>query len=119
MPYQPCSYEEAETSGSAESASDVDDEELARRLQSEEHNALYQRMLEMSGFGPDGVDGYEPDDALDPDQMTYEGLTALGEAVGTVSKGLAPDAIKSLPQVPLKQLRAAKGNHKAVFDQDM
>lgn len=22
--------------------------------------------------GPDGVDGYEPDDALDPDQMTYE-----------------------------------------------
>lgn len=51
MPYQPCSYEEAETSGSAESASDVDDEELARRLQSEEHNALYQRMLEMSGFG--------------------------------------------------------------------
>ncbi|KAI4386258.1 hypothetical protein MLD38_004204 [Melastoma candidum] len=36
-------------------------------------------------------------DAVDPDNMTYEELLELGEAVGTQSRGLSPDVISFLP----------------------
>lgn len=36
-------------------------------------------------------------DIVDPDNMTYEELVELGEAVGTHSRGLCPDLIASLP----------------------
>lgn len=36
-------------------------------------------------------------DDLDPDNMTYEELLELGEAVGTQSRGLSTELIKSLP----------------------
>ncbi|KAI4304827.1 hypothetical protein MLD38_040292 [Melastoma candidum] len=36
-------------------------------------------------------------DAIDPDNMTYEELLELGEAVGTQSRGLSQDVISLLP----------------------
>ncbi|KAH9301820.1 hypothetical protein KI387_013403, partial [Taxus chinensis] len=36
-------------------------------------------------------------DNIDPDNMTYEELVELGEAVGTHNKGLCPDLIDCLP----------------------
>ncbi|CAI7866594.1 unnamed protein product, partial [Closterium sp. NIES-54] len=41
----------------------------------------------------------EDEDALDVDEMTYEELTALGEVIGTESKGLAQATISALPRV--------------------
>ncbi|CAI5989282.1 unnamed protein product [Closterium sp. NIES-64] len=41
----------------------------------------------------------EDEDALDVDEMTYEELTALGEVIGTESKGLAQATIDVLPCV--------------------
>ncbi|CAI7871625.1 unnamed protein product [Closterium sp. NIES-53] len=41
----------------------------------------------------------EDEDALDVDQMTYEELTALGEVIGTESKGLTQATIDALPRV--------------------
>jgi E3 ubiquitin-protein ligase BIG BROTHER-like protein len=49
------------------------------------------------------------DDSVDPDEMTYEELTALGEAVGTVSKGLPAAAVAALPRCAFSEL-AAKGH---------
>ncbi|CAI9106486.1 OLC1v1005656C1 [Oldenlandia corymbosa var. corymbosa] len=36
-------------------------------------------------------------DNIDPDNMTYEELLELGEAVGTQNRGLSPEVISSLP----------------------
>lgn len=44
-----------------------------------------------------GVDSDSDDDIPDPDSMSYEELTALGEVAGTVSTGLTQDQIDSLP----------------------
>ncbi|GAB4819822.1 hypothetical protein N2152v2_006868 [Parachlorella kessleri] len=78
---------------------EVDDEELARRLQEEEDAEHYRQMLAMAGALPNEEDEDEEfeDDPVDPDSMTYEELTALGEAVGTVSKGITAEQIAALP----------------------
>ena len=38
------------------------------------------------------------DEGVNPDAMTYEELTALGDAIGTQSKGLSRDVVDSLPK---------------------
>ncbi|KAF5178408.1 E3 ubiquitin ligase big brother-related [Thalictrum thalictroides] len=45
---------------------------------------------------------------VDPDELSYEELLALGEVVGTESRGLSADTIASLPSV----------NYKAQSNQD-
>jgi E3 ubiquitin-protein ligase BIG BROTHER-like protein len=50
-----------------------------------------------SGDEEDGGGIDSDDDIPDPDSMSYEELTALGEVVGTVSTGLTQDQIDSLP----------------------
>ncbi|CAA3028412.1 E3 ubiquitin ligase BIG BROTHER-like [Olea europaea subsp. europaea] len=42
-------------------------------------------------------------DSIDPDNMTYEELLELGEAVGTQSKGLSEDLIALLPTSKFKR----------------
>ncbi|KAK9915775.1 hypothetical protein WJX75_004004 [Coccomyxa subellipsoidea] len=83
-----------------------DDAALARRLQNIEDRENYRRLLELTGAGDGGIveeyneddeDGYMSDDSVDPDNMTYEELQALGEAVGTVSRGVPQDIIDALP----------------------
>lgn len=81
-----------------------DDEAFARALQEAEQREATAYM--MSLIGPDesqrdeehGI--HESEEAwqdVDPDNMSYEELIALGEAVGTHSRGLKPNAIAALP----------------------
>ncbi|PRW57669.1 3-ketoacyl- thiolase peroxisomal [Chlorella sorokiniana] len=92
---------------------ELTDEEMARRLQEEEEREFQQRLLALAGIGPapgggGGVPGegaaegeeaeYASEDEVDPDDLSYEELTALGEAVGTVSKGIPAEDIDALPQ---------------------
>ncbi|OVA01739.1 zinc finger protein [Macleaya cordata] len=39
---------------------------------------------------------------LDPDELSYEELLALGEVVGTESRGLSSDTIAALPSISYK-----------------
>ena len=118
------------------SGADGEDEEdpdaaLARRLHEEEQREIRRRMLEYSGFARlvrggggsggggggsgdgSGGDGDDDDgdgdaiDELDVDALSYEALQALGDVAGTVSRGLAPEAIAALPAATLATLRAA------------
>ncbi|KAI7843664.1 hypothetical protein COHA_002565 [Chlorella ohadii] len=91
---------------------ELTDEEMARRLQEEEEREFQQRLLALAGIGPapggggGGGEGapegeeaeYASEDEVDPDDLSYEELTALGEAVGTVSKGIPAEEIEALPQ---------------------
>ena len=80
-------------------ASDPEEDEslaLARQLMEEEQRAWRDRMLAMAGVRADAEDA----EGLDPDAMTYEELTALGERIGTQSKGLAREIVDALPVRP-------------------
>ncbi|DBB00186.1 TPA: hypothetical protein ACH3X1_014018 [Trebouxia sp. C0004] len=72
------------------------DMEFARRLQEEEDRIHYQRMLQMAGVGTAEEDPYLSDDSVDPDDMSYEQLQALGDTVGVVSRGAAHNIMDSL-----------------------
>mmetsp|Transcript_40606 Transcript_40606/g.75989 ORF Transcript_40606/g.75989 Transcript_40606/m.75989 type:complete len:249 (-) Transcript_40606:298-1044(-) len=84
-----------------------DDEAFARALQAEEQREVVARLMaaQMSMAG-----GYQDDedrdsasasdqDDTDPDNMTYEQLTALGECVGTEQRGVAERTFSSLPEI--------------------
>ena len=64
----------------------------------------HRRMLALAGVDPDA----DPDDSdrsnggVDVDAMTYEELTALGETIGTQSKGLDPRILERLPTERVK-----------------
>ncbi|KAJ7537801.1 hypothetical protein O6H91_11G022500 [Diphasiastrum complanatum] len=80
------------------------DEAFARALQEAEDSVATARMMALAGIHDSGGDnGSESDNSedmwedVDPDNMTYEELVALGEAVGTESKGLAEHVVASLP----------------------
>ncbi|KAH7521243.1 hypothetical protein FEM48_Zijuj07G0012400 [Ziziphus jujuba var. spinosa] len=49
-----------------------------------------------------GVNSQETWEEVDPDELSYEELLALGEVVGTESRGLSADSIASLPSVNYK-----------------
>lgn len=80
------------------------DEAYARALQDAEDREMTARMMALANQWEEDDnednDGSSQDDRwqdVDPDNMLYEELVALGEVVGTESKGLEPDAISSLP----------------------
>ncbi|CAA6663206.1 unnamed protein product [Spirodela intermedia] len=54
-------------------------------------------VVEDAGDGGNSTQGTWSD--VDPDELSYEELIALGEAVGTESRGLTHDRIASLPSV--------------------
>ncbi|TVU04668.1 hypothetical protein EJB05_47798, partial [Eragrostis curvula] len=92
-----------------------DDEAFARALQDAEERDVAGRLMALAGIGDwramdqdddeEDEDGEEDGDAqdawedVDPDEYSYEELVALGEVVGTESKGLSADTIASLPSV--------------------
>ncbi|KAK8947379.1 E3 ubiquitin ligase BIG BROTHER-related [Platanthera zijinensis] len=88
----------------------VDDEEYARALQDAEERDVAVRLMALAGLDDWGVEeNGDPDshdqDAwreVDPDELSYEELVALGEVVGTESRGLSVDTIASLPSVCYK-----------------
>ncbi|KMT02591.1 hypothetical protein BVRB_9g202770 isoform B [Beta vulgaris subsp. vulgaris] len=82
-----------------------DDEAYARALQDAEEREMAARLLAIAGItereivdvedqGNNSQDTWED---VDPDELSYEELIALGEVVGTESRGLSADTIASLP----------------------
>lgn len=86
-----------------------DDEAYARALQEAEEREMAARLFALAGLN-DRVEQAEdqdhnPQDAweeVDPDELLYEELLALGEVVGTESRGLSADTIASLPSIRYK-----------------
>ncbi|KAJ7942646.1 E3 ubiquitin ligase BIG BROTHER-related [Quillaja saponaria] len=86
------------------------DEAYARALQDAEEREMAARMLALAGIndreaeetedhGANSQDAWED---IDPDELSYEELIALGEVVGTESRGLSADTIAALPSVNYK-----------------
>ncbi|EOA30992.1 hypothetical protein CARUB_v10014137mg [Capsella rubella] len=80
-----------------------DDEAYARALQEAEERDMAARLSALSGFA-NRVEDVEDEshtsqdawDEMDPDELSYEELLALGDIVGTESRGLSADTIASL-----------------------
>jgi hypothetical protein len=92
----------------------TEDEELAWRLMREEESMFQQRMLAMAGIArptDSATDEFglnpgpfqqehqsdEPEASIDPDELTYEELTNLGDIAGTVACGLSEEQFRQLP----------------------
>lgn len=89
------------------------DEAYARALQDAEEREMASRLLSMTGISEMVIgeadaeeehDGNSQDawEEVDPDELSYEELLALGEVVGTESRGLSTDTIASLPSMNYK-----------------
>ncbi|KAF3455897.1 hypothetical protein FNV43_RR00539 [Rhamnella rubrinervis] len=86
------------------------DEAYARALQDAEDREMAARLLALAGINDheaedtDDHGGNSQDtwEEVDPDELSYEELLALGEVVGTESRGLSTDTIASLPSVNYK-----------------
>eukprot|EP00252_Welwitschia_mirabilis_P021147 TRINITY_DN5338_c0_g1_i1.p1 TRINITY_DN5338_c0_g1~~TRINITY_DN5338_c0_g1_i1.p1 ORF type:complete len:251 (-),score=43.37 TRINITY_DN5338_c0_g1_i1:82-834(-) len=80
------------------------DEEIARALQESEDNVDMTSIVAANIEECNRRQNIETgslqapwQDNIDPDNMTYEELVELGEAVGNHNRGLCPEAIASLP----------------------
>uniref|UniRef100_A0A175YIS6 RING-type domain-containing protein n=1 Tax=Daucus carota subsp. sativus TaxID=79200 RepID=A0A175YIS6_DAUCS len=62
---------------------------------------------ELDDRGGDSQDAWEE---VDPDNLSYEELLALGDVVGTESRGLSADTIASLPSMSFKMESNQDGN---------
>ncbi|KAL6543930.1 hypothetical protein OROGR_010427 [Orobanche gracilis] len=105
------------------------DEAYARALQDAEEREMAARLLALAGINQMVVgegedvdeDEYEDEDEddneeeeeyggnpqdtwdeVDPDELSYEELIALGDVIGTESRGLSADTIASLPSIKYK-----------------
>ena len=80
--------------GEDEAAGDEGDVGLAERLQAEEQQAFQARLLAMAGVGEAHAAVLEDaDEGPEVEGLSYEELTALGDAVGKVSKGASEASI--------------------------
>ncbi|XP_024987457.1 E3 ubiquitin ligase BIG BROTHER-related [Cynara cardunculus var. scolymus] len=102
-------------------ASFPNDEAYARALQDAEDQEMAARFLALTGINEmvteedDDIDdhgGNSQDtwDDVDPDELSYEELLALGEVVGTESRGLSADSIASLRSVVYKTQNSHNGS---------
>lgn len=83
------------------------DEDYVRAIQNIEDQDVAARLLSLAGLNDDVVEDIDEhddgnpqgmwDEEVDPDEFSYEELLALGEVVGTESRGLSADDIASLP----------------------
>ncbi|KAK1380511.1 E3 ubiquitin ligase BIG BROTHER-related [Heracleum sosnowskyi] len=93
----------------ARALQDAEDQELAARFRAlsglSEIVAGYSEELE--GHGGNSQDAWEE---IDPDNLSYEELLALGDVVGTESRGLSADTIASLPSMNFKMQSNQDGN---------
>ncbi|KAI0530627.1 hypothetical protein KFK09_000173 [Dendrobium nobile] len=95
---------------SINSADFENDEVYARAVQDDEERDVAVRLMAPAGLNDWGVVEHEDhvnhhQDAwqeFDPDELSYEELVALGEVVGTESRGLSVDTIASLPSFSYK-----------------
>ncbi|KAK3132820.1 hypothetical protein QOZ80_6AG0528190 [Eleusine coracana subsp. coracana] len=98
-----------------------DDEAYARALQDAEEREVAARLMALAGLSDwravdvehDEEHINDPQEAwqeVDPDEYSYEELVALGEVVGTESRGLSADTLASLPSVTYKTKDVQDGN---------
>lgn len=91
-------------------ASFPSDEAYARALQDAEEREMALRLMALAGLNDgetedtedNGTNSQDTWEEVDPDELSYEELLALGEVVGTESRGLSADTIASLPSVNYK-----------------
>uniref|UniRef100_A0A5B7C586 Putative E3 ubiquitin ligase BIG BROTHER-related isoform X2 n=1 Tax=Davidia involucrata TaxID=16924 RepID=A0A5B7C586_DAVIN len=94
------------------------DEAYARALQDAEDREVAARLLALAGINDreaedtedHGSDSQDTWEEVDPDELSYEELLALGEVVGTESRGLSADSIASLPSMNYKTQSTQDGN---------
>ncbi|XP_077246545.1 E3 ubiquitin ligase BIG BROTHER-related-like [Tasmannia lanceolata] len=92
------------------------DEDFARALQDAEEREVAAHLMALAGINdweaedPEDHDNNSQDwQEVDPDALSYEELLALGDVVGTESRGLSSDMIASLPSVNYKAQSAQEG----------
>ncbi|XP_061989260.1 E3 ubiquitin ligase BIG BROTHER-related-like [Rosa rugosa] len=96
------------------------DEAYARALQDAEDRDMAARLMALAIDDREAEDtedqGGNSQDAweeVDPDELSYEELLALGEVVGTESRGLSADTIASLPSVSYKMGSDQNGSNES------
>ncbi|CAL9754991.1 unnamed protein product [Musa acuminata subsp. burmannicoides] len=102
----------------ADPAEFEDDEAFARALQDAEEREVAVRLMALTGLnewssddhGDHGSNSQDTWQEVDPDEYSYEELIALGEVVGTESRGLSADTIAALPSVIYKAENAQDGS---------
>ncbi|KAF5737940.1 E3 ubiquitin ligase BIG BROTHER-related-like isoform X1 [Tripterygium wilfordii] len=95
------------------------DEAYARALQEAEEREMATRLLALTRINDGEAEDSEDDDGnsqdtweeVDPDELSYEELLALGEVVGSESRGLSADTIASLPSVNYKAGSSQNGSN--------
>ncbi|GKU90877.1 hypothetical protein SLEP1_g4821 [Rubroshorea leprosula] len=96
------------------------DEAYARAIQDAEEREMAARLFALAGINDRGIVDieYHGDNShvdtwedVDPDDLSYEELLALGEVVGTESRGLSADTIASLPSVNYKAGTSQNGSN--------
>ncbi|XP_042048780.1 E3 ubiquitin ligase BIG BROTHER-related-like isoform X2 [Salvia splendens] len=96
-----------------------DDEAFARAMQDSIDEDMAARLLALAGMNESEDEDEEEEDhggnsqdaweEVDPDELSYEELLALGEIVGTESKGLSAETIASLPSINYKSQGSQEG----------
>ncbi|KAM2843203.1 hypothetical protein COP1_025946 [Malus domestica] len=97
------------------------DEAYARALQDAEDREMAARLMALSGINDREVEDTEEHggnsqdtwEEIDPDELSYEELLALGEVVGTENRGLSADTIASLPSVSYKTGSSQNGSNES------
>jgi E3 ubiquitin-protein ligase BIG BROTHER-like protein len=95
------------------------DEAYARALQEAEEREMAARLLALAGISDSLIENFEDHsgnaqdawEEVDPDELSYEELLALGEVVGTESRGLSADTIASLPSINYKAESSQNGSN--------
>ncbi|OMO62496.1 Zinc finger, RING-type [Corchorus olitorius] len=95
------------------------DEAYARALQDAEEREMAARLLALAGINDRAIitledhGGHSQDtwEEVDPDELSYEELLALGEVVGTESRGLSADSLASLPSLTYKTGSSQTGSN--------
>ncbi|CAN0909044.1 E3 ubiquitin ligase BIG BROTHER-related [Linum grandiflorum] len=83
---------------------------MMKMITDAEEREMAARLFALAGINDRGVEfvehhgGHSQDtwEEVDPDELSYEELLALGEVVGTESRGLSADTIANLPSVTYK-----------------
>lgn len=118
---------EVDTSIQLDPASFPNDEAYARALQDAEDQEMAARLLALTGIhemvtedeeededdddiNGQGANSQDTWDDVDPDELSYEELIALGEVVGTESRGLSADSIAALRSVTYKAQNIQNGS---------
>ncbi|CAH8385212.1 unnamed protein product [Eruca vesicaria subsp. sativa] len=112
--------DEGQGDDGAEEVGYSDDEAFARAIQEAEAREMADRLSALTEFA-NRVEVLEDDDhtsedawdEMDPDELSYEELLALGDIVGTESRGLSADTIASLPSKRYKDGENQNGTNES------